>query len=111
MSMNNKLHLIFREFLSIKLKISSSLKFIIIDTNQDDIKSFEQLNFFEKLNVECDLRANKLITSTPSDEIIPFPLELNSAHMTNSGNQLILNHIPEITTHAHLIIYKDYLKN
>ena len=52
LSMNNKLHPIVREFISIKLKRSSSLKFIKVYEYQDDIKSFEQLNFFEQLNVE-----------------------------------------------------------
>ena len=51
LSNNTKLHPIVREFLSIKLKRSSSLKFIKFDTHQDDIKSFDQLTLFEQLNV------------------------------------------------------------
>ena len=40
-SMNTKLHPIVRELIFIKLKRSSSLKFIKVDAHQDDTKSFE----------------------------------------------------------------------
>ena len=50
-----------------KLKISKCLKYVKVDARQDDTKTFDQLTFFKKLNAECDLRANKLITNTPAD--------------------------------------------
>ena len=109
-SMNTKLHPLVREFLSIKLKRSRSLKLIKVDAHQDDIKSFNQLTFFEQLNVECALRRNKLIINAPSDEIIPCPLGLKSAHAMNVENKLTLNYVTEMTTYAHLFLCKDYLK-
>ena len=108
--MNAKLHPIAREFLSIKLERSRSLKFIKIDAHQDDIKSFDQLTFFEKNNLECVLRVKKLITNTISDEIITFPLTINSTCVTNIEKQLMLNYTTKITTHEHLTLFKSYLE-
>ena len=77
--MSTKLHPIVREFFSFKSKILMYLKFVKVDAHQDDIKSFEQLTFLEKLHVKCDSRWKEIILSTPEEEVIPFPLVLSSA--------------------------------
>ena len=69
-----KLYLIPREFLSLKKNILIFLEFIKVEAYQDDLKSFNQLTFFEKLNVECGTKAKNIITSVAEDEVAPFPL-------------------------------------
>ena len=76
---------------------SSCLEFVKEDSRKDDIKSFDQLTFFDKLSAECDSRANKLITSTSVDEISHFPFELKYAHAASTGNQIVLNRVTKET--------------
>ena len=98
------------EFLALKLKRLNSLNFIKIDSHQDDIKSLNQLTFFEQLNVECDLRTKKIITNTSEDEVITFLLELICACLMRMDNQLILNYPKELTMCSHLFYCECYLK-
>ena len=46
-SMSTKLHPKVREFINLNIKRLSSLKFIEVDSHQDDIKSFDQSTFLE----------------------------------------------------------------
>ena len=52
--MTTKLHHIVREFLLLKSKRVKSIAFIEVDDRQDEVKSFDELSFLEKLNVKCD---------------------------------------------------------
>ena len=60
-TMSTKLHPIVREFLHVKSKRFKSIEFIKVDAHQDDLKSFDNLSFFEQLNVQCDVRAKELM--------------------------------------------------
>ena len=105
--MSTKPYPMIRKFLALKFKRLSFIQFTKVDVHQDDINKFDQSSFVEKLNTECDLRAKTLITNTPEDEIVPFALELNYVHVTNSDNQLVLNCAGELVTHFHLISSED----
>ena len=50
-----------------------------------------------------------IITDTPEDELILFPLELNSACVMNSDNQLTLNHSTNLIVRTLLIRWKGHL--
>ena len=56
-TMTTKLHSIVREFLHLKSKRFKSVEFIKVDAHQDDLKLFDDLSFFEQLNVKCDARS------------------------------------------------------
>ena len=53
-TMSNKLNSIIREFLHLKSKRFKSVEFIKVDAHQDNLKLFDDLSFFEQLNVQCD---------------------------------------------------------
>ena len=46
----------------------------------------------------------------PTNEKNPFTIELKSAHVVSAGNHIMINLTTKETTHAHSIIYEDYLK-
>ena len=50
-TMSTKLHHIVRDFLHVKSKRFKPIEFVKLDAYQDDLKSFENLCFFEQLNV------------------------------------------------------------
>ena len=109
-NMATKLHPIVREFSLLKSKRLKSVAFAKVEAHQDAVKSFDELTFFEQLNVKCDARAKVLILNVSEDEVIFFPLAFSSPHVMMSTNQLILNYPKDIRQHAYLIKCKDYLK-
>ena len=109
-TMSTKLHPIVREVLHLNSKRFKSIDFIKLDAHQDELKSFDELSFLEKLNVKCDTRAKELILNTLEDTIVPFPLDLSSPYVMIASNQLTLNYPKDVRIHAHLLKCEIYLK-
>ena len=108
-TMSNKLNSIIREFLHLKSKRFKSVEFIKVDAHQDNLKLFDDLSFFEQLNVKCDVRAKELILKVSEDANIPFPLDLSSPYVMRTINYLILNYAKDVRMHAHLLKCEHYL--
>jgi len=109
-TMSTKLHPIVREVLHLNSKRFKSIDFIKLDAHQDELKSFDELSFLEKLNVKCDTRAKELILNTLEDTIVPFPLDLSSPYVMIASNQLTLNYPKDVRIHTHLLKCEIYLK-
>ena len=109
-TMTIKSHPIVREFHLLKSKIFKSIEFIEVDAHQDDLKSLDELSFFEQLNVKCDDRAKALTLNVSEDKIIPFPLELSSPYAMIATNRLILNYPKDISIRTHLLKCENHLE-
>ena len=60
-SFDSKLSYIVRELLYIKHAYINSLTTVKIAGYQDEVKRLNALSFLERLNIQCDLEAKKLI--------------------------------------------------
>ena len=77
--------------------------------HQDDLKVIEYLTLLQQLNAECYIRSKRLIASTREHKAIDFPLELVSACVSNNRNNMILNCLADISSHALLMKFEIYL--
>ena len=108
--MATKLHPIVCDFLLLKSKRLKSITFVKVDAHQDDVKSFNELSFLEKLNVQCGSRTKVLMLNVSEYEVIPFPIDLSSPHVVASTNKLMLNHPKDSRKHVRLIKCEEHLK-
>ena len=101
----------FPQVFLLKSKRLKPIKFVKVETHQEDVKSFERLSLLEQLNVKCDARVNTLMLSALEDEVAPFPLKLSSRWVMIAANHLMLNHPKDLRLRVRLIKCEDRLKN
>ena len=95
--MSTKLHQVVREIMLVKQECLHQLVTVKVDAHQDEVTSYTNLSFHERLNVHCDAAAKQLIRQAiQNGRHIPFPFELQSPTVVHSSTNKVLSTIEEI---------------
>lgn len=61
--------------------------------------------------MECDNYIKNLMHFTPEDYTILFTFQIQSIYISAKDSNLIINYIPDLTLHNHMVSYSSYLKH